>query len=369
MNLLYKQGFNIRQANIPQMSNERCAAYTDGTIERPIETLQKACRDTAEKRRSIKAGQAVVHWFKRDLRLHDNRALNAASELAKEHNVPLIGLYILSPGDLTAHSTSPARVDFIRRTLAQLQTDLAELDIPLHMETQEQRKAIPARVVELCQRWGANHLYANIEYEVDELRRDARLVRLCAEKGIDCALSHDACVVPPGAVSTQQGKQFAVYTPWYRAWLVYLKENPDYLELSQEPGSNPGNARKQLSELFDCKIPPAPNNKQLSDEEKTRFEKLYPAGEHEGLEQLETFLQKRVSRYSDLRSVVAGENTSILSPYFACGALSARTAVFTAKKANKNQLDKNDNGFVTWISELAWRDFYRHVLVHWPFIW
>lgn len=351
------------------MSNERCAAYNDGAIERPIETFEKACADTAEKRRSIKAGQAVVHWFKRDLRLHDNRALHTASDLAKENNVPLIGIYILSPEDLTAHSTSPARVDFIRRTLSQLQTDLAELDIPLHMETQEKRKAIPGRVAELCQQWGANHLFANIEYEVDELRRDARLVRLCAEKGIDCAFSHDACTVPPGALSSQQGKQFAVYTPWYRAWLAFLKENPDYLELSPEPGSNPGNAREQLSELFDCKIPPAPSNKQLSDEEKKRFEKLYPAGEHHSLERLEKFLKEKGSEYGELRSVVAGEHTSILSPYFACGSLSPRSAVVTAKKVNKNSLDRNDKGLVSWISEVAWREFYKHVLVHWPFIW
>lgn len=353
----------------PEMSNERCQAYTDGTLERPIESLEKACRETAEKRRSVTAGQAIVHWFKRDLRLHDNRALHAASQVARDNQIPLIGLYILSPEDLTAHSTSPARVDFILRTLLRLQRDLAELDIPLYMETQEKRKDIPNRVLELCQQWEAKHLFGNIEYEVDELRRDAKLVRLCTEHDVHFEPTHDTCVVTPGALNSQQGRQYAVYTPWFRSWLAFLKENPDYLELSEEPGANPGNARQQLADLFNCKVPSAPANKSLDQEESKRFEELYPAGEHEALQRLDKFLEEKGRKYEEKRSMLAGQNTSVLSPYFASGALSARTAVVTAKRANKNHLDRFDAGYICWISEVAWRDFYKHVLAHWPFIW
>ncbi|KAJ5584751.1 uncharacterized protein N7459_004551 [Penicillium hispanicum] len=362
-------GIVLRDFYPPEMSNERCQAYNDGTLERPITNLEKACLDTAEKRRSVEVGQAVVHWFKSDLRLHDNRALHTAFQIARDNQVPLIGLYVFSPEDFSAHLTSPARVDFTLRTLRQLQRDLAELDIPLYMETQEKRKAIPGRIVELCQQWEAKNLCANIEYEVDELRRDAKLVRLCAEQHIDFALSHDTCVVTPGALSSQQGRQYAVYTPWFRSWLAFLKENSDYLELSEEPGSNPGNARQGLSHLFDCKLPTAPDNKKLSDAEKKRFEKLYPAGEHEALQRLDRFLETKGRKYEEMRSMVSKDYTSILSPYFASGSLSARTAVVTAKRANKNHLDRYDAGYICWISEVAWRDFYKHVLAHWPFIW
>ncbi|KAJ5141052.1 hypothetical protein N7526_002047 [Penicillium atrosanguineum] len=344
-------GIVLREFYPPEMSNERCQAYNDGILERPIELLEAACRDTSDKRRAIGPGKTVVHWFKSDLRLHDNRALHAASQLARDHQIPLIGLYILSPEDWAAHLTSPARVDFTLRTLKRLQTDLAELDIPLYMETQEKRKAIPGRIVELCQQWEAKHIYANIEYEVDELRREAKLVRLCAAKEIDLALSHDTCVVTPGALSSQQNKQYAVYTPWFRSWLAFLKENPDYLELSEEPGSNPGDARKKLSGLFDCKIPTAPSNKQLSEEEKKRFEIMYPAGEHEASQRLDKFLEEKGREYDKMRSIVSGKHTSILT-----------------KRANRNFLDRDNSGYISWISEVAWRDFYKHVLVNWPFI-
>ncbi|CAG8890515.1 unnamed protein product [Penicillium egyptiacum] len=92
-------GIVLHQFYPPEMSNDRCQAYTDGELERPIETLQKAFRETAHKRQSINVGSAVVHWFKGDLWLHDGRALYAAYQFAKEHQVPLIGLYIVSPED------------------------------------------------------------------------------------------------------------------------------------------------------------------------------------------------------------------------------------------------------------------------------
>jgi len=39
----------------------------------------------------------VVHWFRSDLRLKDNRALHAASEKAKRNNTSLIALFVVSP--------------------------------------------------------------------------------------------------------------------------------------------------------------------------------------------------------------------------------------------------------------------------------
>lgn len=362
-------GIVLREFYRPEMSNARCKAYSDGTLELPVQTLQKAYEATTESRQSVKPGSAVVHWFKSDLRLHDNRGLFMAYEVAREHDLPLICLYILSPQDLTAHLASAARVDLTLRTLERLKQDLGEIDIPLYMETQDERKSIPNRIVDLCQRWGATHLFANIEYEVDELRRDAKLVRLCAENGIKFEAAHDTCIVTPGNLHSQQGKQYAVYTPWYRAWLGFLKENPEYLEVVQEPGSNPGNARQQFQDLFDSNVPEAPGNKKLSSEDKSRLHNLYPAGEHEALQRLEEFLEKKAESYNDTRNIPAGHHTSGLSPYFASGSLSARTAVSKAKQANRNSLDRNNPGYISWISEVAWRDFYRHVLVQWPFIW
>lgn len=216
---------------------------------------------------------------------------------------------------------------------------------------------------------GCQSLAANIEYEVDELRRDAKLARLCADNGIKFEAAHDTCVVTPGALHSQQGTQYAVYSPWYRSWVAFLQEYPEYLEVVEEPGSNPGDARRHFGDLFDTDVPAAPSNKRLSEEEEAHLHHLYPAGEHEALHRLEEFLEKKGKSYDDMRNLPAAQSTSVLSPYFASGSLSARTAVFMAKKANKNHLNRNESGYASWISEVAWRDFYRHVLVNWPYIW
>lgn len=160
-----------------------------------------------------------------------------------------------------------------------------------------------------------------------------------------------------------------MYSHWYRAWLAHLNKNPDCLELSEEPCSNPRDARKHFRKLFDSEVPAAPDNKQLSEEEKKHVCQLYPAGEHEALRRLEAFLEEKVRAYAEARNTVSGQTTSILSPYFASGLLSARTAVEHARRANRGSLQHGDPGLVGWISEVAWREFYKHVLVHWPFIW
>lgn len=354
----------------PEMSNERCKQYNNDEIPRPIEVLSKTIAETAQARKKIPVGDAVVHWFKRDLRTSDNRGLYLAGQKAKEKNVPLICMFIVSPQDYQAHLTSAVRVDFELRTLEVMKKDLADKDIPLFVETIEKRKTVPTRIVELCQSWGAKHIFCNMEYEVDELRREASLTKTCLENGIDFTTVHDDVVVPPGAIATQGGKQFSVYSPWFREWVAHLHKYPDMLTEFETPQQNPALARDRFKDIFEMGIPLAPENKQLTAEEKKRFAHLWPAGEHEAQERLDKFLNSRVKNYKDARNLPASNSTAVLSVHFSSGTLAARTAVRRARNANSTKkLDAGSEGIKGWISEVAWRDFYKHVLAHWPFVW
>jgi len=361
-------GIVLRKYYPPEMSTYRAHAYTVGQLERPIETLTAALESTGHARRRVAVGKAVVHWFKTDLRVADNHALLAASQKAHDSGIPLIGLYLVSPQDFEAHLTAPARVDFLLRTLEVLKASLAKLDIPLYMETVERRREIPSRIRRLLKEWGANHLFANMEYEVDELRREANLVSTLIEDGVDVSVHHDTCVVSPGRLQSGSGKQYAVYTPWFKAWQRHIDENLELAECFEEPAKNPKNTRKQLGKLFDCAVPPTPENKKLGQEEQERFRKLWPAGEHEARKRLIKFAGEdgrgsSVRQYDSVRDIPSIESTSSLSPYLAAGAISARTCV--------NHVRRKDmaRGTHTWMSEVAWRDFYRHVMVNWPYVW
>lgn len=81
------------------MTNERSRKYIAGEIERPIETLEEAIKETQGARDKIEVKESVVHYFKCDIRNKDNHALHLASEKAKSKGVPLIGLFIVSPQD------------------------------------------------------------------------------------------------------------------------------------------------------------------------------------------------------------------------------------------------------------------------------
>lgn len=361
----------VQRAFYPaEMSNERCAQYNANELPRPIEVLERATSETAESRRKIPVGECVVHWFKRDLRLHDSRGLGLAARKAREAGVPLVCVFIASPEDYQAHLTSAARVDFELRTLRVMKADLEALDIPLFVQLWERRKEIPGRLVELWRRWGARHVFCNIEYEVDELRREAKLVRMCAEEGIDFMPVHDDVVVTPGELKTGKGDQYAVYSPWYRAWVAHVHAHPGLLEASEMPERNPGTAREKFKEVFEMEIPQAPENKRLTEEERERFARLWPAGEHEAMNRLEKFLREKIGAYKDSRNMPGKNSTAMLSVHHAAGTLAARTSVRMARDVNKTKkLDGGNEGIKGWIGEVAWRDFYKHVLAHWPYVW
>lgn len=82
------------------------AAATEPRIpeETPLSTLLKALQDHHQ-RISPPVGD-VVHWFRSDLRLGDNRALFAASQRAKETGKGLIAFYVVSPQVQSVESQS-----------------------------------------------------------------------------------------------------------------------------------------------------------------------------------------------------------------------------------------------------------------------
>ena len=366
-----KYGIVHRDFYPPELTNERATKYAKGEIERPIETLEKAIKEMQNARDAVQIKDAVVHWYKCDTRTYDNTSLHVAAEKAKSTGVPLICTYLISPQDFEAHLTSAIRVDFILRNLQVLKKDLSELDIPLYVETIEKRKKLPARLLELCKQWGASHVYCNIEYEVDELRREAAMTRQFLDEGVAFNAVHDTCLVKPGELKAGTGGQISIYSPWHRKWVAYLNANPSDLDEYPRPRKNPTSARKKYGDLFDSSIPDAPANKQLSADEKQKFANMWPAGETEALERLQKFILQRISEYHDTRNLPGVSGTSVISPHLAAGTIAARTCVRLAKEAapRKTLTDDRKQGHSMWMGEVAWRDFYKHVLCNWPYIW
>ena len=313
----------------------------------------------------------VLHWFRsKDLRAEDNRALAAACKKAKEGSGSLLTCYLFSPKDMDWHGTSPARTDFILESLRLLQEQLRAMHIPLTPVTAEERSAKTDRIVNFVKQHDISHIYANMEYEVDELRRDIALSkRLENESDVTFEILHDQTVVEPGAITTGSGGPLKVFTPYHKAWLAEVKAQPELFEMSHLPASNDKAASAKFKDLFDTAVPSLPESKQFaSSDEQKRIRKLWPAGHEAAVGRLKHFLQKKVPAYAADRSNPAKDISSRLSPYFAAGILSVREALSMAKKANEGAAfdDSGHPGIASWVREIVFREFYRSMMVVLP---
>ncbi|KAK6533529.1 hypothetical protein TWF694_002468 [Orbilia ellipsospora] len=359
----------LRQFYPPEMSSERVQDYKKGVIPTPYDELMSALKDTSSQRVDVKPDKAIVHWFRWDLRLNDNTALHKACDSAKSHKVPLICLFVFSHDNFHAHYTSPARIDFALRSLKVLKADLAKLDIPMWVEEVTDRKLTQNHILDWCEKWGVSEVHANIEYEVDELRRDAKLVRAGIKKDLAFHFYHDTCVVEPMVLRSGTGKTYSVFTPFFKSWEPYVYKNGCIDHLSPPPSKNDPKlkAKDTFKDLFAQSSFPTPREeKQLSDKDSQRLTKLWPAGEHEAKARLKVFLE-RISKYADSRDRPDIEGgTSGLSVHFAAGTLSARQAFRTV--VDHNTAKSLSSGHHGWIRELCFRDFYKQILAANPHV-
>ncbi|WVQ71157.1 hypothetical protein IAR50_000682 [Cryptococcus sp. DSM 104548] len=357
----------------------------------PIERLYKALDNQKEIK---ERGESVVYWMRmEDLRIEDNTAVWNASKKAKALGVPLLVLAVLSPGDYNWHDRSSRRIDFMLRNLKSVQSKLDKLNIPVIVKSYDKRLSIPRKVVEdILPSLSASHLFANIEYEVDELTRDIKTVELACKAGIEVKLFHDRLAVPPGKIFTQAGKPMQVYSPWQRVWARLLEEEPKLLEMSPLPEANDPAVRKHVkfSKLFDTKVPDVVEGFECQDRD--FIAKLWPEGTETAKEFLDRFFHtkaqqnqfgdsppisadaessdkdSRVQNYGAGRNLIDGNNSSKLSPYLASGVISVRQVLNEAKKLGKGgKLESGrETGVGMWVQEVAWRDFYNQVMTTSP---
>lgn len=97
-----------------------------------------------------------------------------------------------------------------------MQEALSKLDIPLFTTSHDLRATLPERVMAILADWKVTQLFANVEYAVDELRRDIRVCELANQGGtVRCAFVHDKCIIAPGAVKTKEGRGYTVRVTVY----------------------------------------------------------------------------------------------------------------------------------------------------------
>lgn len=280
-------------------------------------------------------------WLRRDLRTRDHAALfHALRNCERVRCVFVFDEPILQP--LPRHDR---RVEFIRASLAELAATLPGL-IVSHARAVDE---IPRLAREL----GVQAVFANRDYEPAALERDAQVRSLLARDGIALHEFKDQVIFERDELQTTSATAYTVFTPYKRAWLARLDNEPPALFESQMLLSPTGNSQSTR----------IPSLRELGFCETNLFDLGITAGESGGLRALADFMS-RMDEYDRTRDYPALDCTSKLGIHLRFGTVSVRQLVTAARE----QVRQRSAGAVSWLSELVWREFFFQILANFPHV-
>lgn len=286
-------------------------------------------------------------WFRTDLRIADNPALSAA--LANQE--PTIALYVVSEAQWKKHHKSSIQIDLIKRRLLELEKELQEINVPLIIVSCPWFKNTSEQLTMLCNDLDITHLFANKEYEADELARDADVRSQLTN--IESHFYNAKCAVTVGKIINKTQKPYKVFTPFKKAWRAYFYQHFPTIEkvIPSVPLSE--QQLNTLTPYLDSKFTSSMNNES----------KVWPVSNTAILKKMRLFCREKSQDYHDQRDYPAIDGTSQISPYLAIGALSAKQCILRLHLEANNQLSQ---GQEIWLDELIWREFYTHLLYFFP---
>ncbi len=146
-----------------------------------------------------------IVWFRRDLRVGDHPALNAAIAASDE----IVPVFILDKTQIA--EAGEKLLAYMGQSLRALDESLGNC---LHIIEGDQVEVLQ----ELIEMYGASEVHISDEYERYGAARDARV----AAAGIPLVRTGSPYAVAPGrVVKPSDGTPYRVYTPFYRAWCAH----------------------------------------------------------------------------------------------------------------------------------------------------
>lgn len=290
---------------------------------------------------------STIVWFRQDLRLADNPALQVA--LAGKR--PVISVWIDDTETQAPYSAlGGASKWWLHHSLISLEASLQKRGSRLIV-----RRGSPEEILrELIRETSADQICWNRCYEPHAIERDKRLKQRLAKDGIDVQSRNGGLLVEPWEIQTKTGGPYQVFTPFWRA----MRERP-----VAEPISTP----KKL---------PSPDQwpTSLSIDElnllprinwDSEFYEHWSPGETGAKQELETFLKKGVNNYKEDRDRPDHRGTSRLSPHLHFGEISPRQIWHTVSGGLAEDPVHPVKG-EPYLRQVIWREFAHHLLYHFP---
>ncbi len=282
-------------------------------------------------------------WFRRDLRLADHPALQAALR-AGHTPVPV---YVDAPDEEAPWQPGAASRWWLHHSLAALDTELRELGSSLVLCTGESLAEL-TRLVDVN---GASAVYWNRLYDPVVTRRDSAIKEALRQRGIVVESHAAQLVAEPWEIRNGSGDPYRVFTPFWRT----LQKHLPLPEPLPAPTSLPPHAVSGCP-LADLKLLPRINWDQ-------GFYPHWTPGAAGAQEALEQFTGAALEGYAGERDRPDRPGTSRLSPHLHFGELSPRQISW---RLLRNATPAQRELAEPYLRQLGWRDFGQHLLYHFP---
>jgi deoxyribodipyrimidine photo-lyase len=290
---------------------------------------------------------AILVWFRRDLRDFDHAALSEA--LRRGRRIYCGFVFDREILDALA-ARRDRRVEFIRESLVELDRSLRARGGALLVRHGMATEELPRLAAELA----VDAVFVNRDYEPHAKRRDAAVARALRGIGIAFESFKDQAVLDDNEVLTLAGRPFTVFTPYKNAWLKRLGED-DWRAHDGSGGrfvaAPVANGIPSLADIGFA----ASDLRQLP---------IVP-GMSGGRRLLAEFVP-RMALYRQQRDFPAVKGVSYLSVHLRFGTVSIRELLAAAIAGGA--LRDPAGGAATWLSELIWRDFYFMILDRFPHV-
>ncbi|MFD1564950.1 cryptochrome/photolyase family protein [Haloarchaeobius amylolyticus] len=282
----------------------------------------------------------IVHWHRRDLRPSDNRGLARAAG-----DGPVVPLFVLDPTVL--EHASPIRVACLLEALDDLRTWYRERGSDLLVVRGEASAVVP----EVATEYDARRVVWNEDYSGLAAERDRAVRAALEDADVTCESIHDAIHHEPGSITPNQGTHYAVFSYFWKKWRDREKRDP-----ADEP--DPG-------DLATVSGDPIPSLADLGfdDPEATPPTVTTAAAR----ERVAAFCSGPIYDYAARRDYPAESGTSRLSPHLKWGTVGPRELyAATERAAQRAETDDDRESVRAFQRQLAWREFYAHVLAFNP---
>ncbi len=288
----------------------------------------------------------AIIWFRRDLRLTNHPALQAAIAAGYAP----IPLYIHAPeedGDWPIGAASAVWLDRSLRALDQSLNLLGSRLIVRHGRSIEVLQ-------DLIDQAKVEAVFWHRLYEPLAIERDSQIKQSLKARGIHAESFNGSLLVEPWQIKTGSGDPYRVFTPFWKN----AKQHIEDIRVQAAPESLPPVDQKIRSEQIDAlKLIPSPRWDRS-------FWQQWQPGEIGAQDLLDAFLDGAVDGYKTQRNYPDRIGSSKLSPHLHFGEISPQQIINTTLA--KRWPAKNQPDIDHYFSELGWREFNHHLLYHFP---